>query len=144
VELAIEGIHEGKYTKAVLEWGTNAFDLFPGLQNDLTVIFCTNNTGIGQTRFLAKVGTVTQVKFWMVNYLDHGFLWPEIDLYKGVQAGYYGTGISNILSVHRSIYRHIFFWLEIDLYKGVLTGYYGTGIGGEEWKRILAMWWIRP
>ena len=83
VELAIEGIHEGKYTKALLEWGTNAFDLFPGLQNDLMVIFCTNNTGKGQTRFLAKEGTVTQVKFWMVNYLDHGFLeemngWADI------------------------------------------------------------------
>ncbi len=83
VELTIEGIHEGKYTKALLEWGTNAFDLFPGLQNDLMVIFCTNNTGKGQTRFLAKEGTVTQVKFWMVNYLDHGFLeemngWADI------------------------------------------------------------------
>jgi hypothetical protein len=83
VELAIEGIHEGKYTKAVLEWGTEAIDLFPGVQNDLMVILCTNNTGKGETRFLAKEGTVTQVKFWLVNYLDHGFFeemsgWADI------------------------------------------------------------------
>lgn len=72
VELAIEGIHEGKYTKAVLEWGTKAFDLFPGVQNDLMVIWCSNITGKGDTRFLAKEGTVAQVKFWLVNYLDQG------------------------------------------------------------------------
>ena len=72
VELAIDGIHEGKYTKAVLEWGTQALDFFPGVQNDLMVIWCTNNTGKGDTRFLAKEGTVTQVKFWLVNYLNSG------------------------------------------------------------------------
>ncbi len=73
VELAIDGIHEGKYTKAVLEWGTRAVDLFPGVQNDLKVIWCTNNTGKGDTRFLAREGTVAQVKFWLVQYLDRGF-----------------------------------------------------------------------
>ncbi len=83
VELAIDGIHEGKYTKAVLEWGTQALDFFPGVQNDLMVIWCTNNTGKGVTRFLAKEGTVTQVKFWLVNYLEHGFFeetngWADI------------------------------------------------------------------
>lgn len=72
VELAIEGIHEEKYTKAVLEWGTKAFNLFPGVQNDLMVIWCTNNTGRGDTRFLAKEGTVAQVKFWLVSYLNSG------------------------------------------------------------------------
>ena len=72
VELAIEGIHEGTYTKVFLEWGTWAIDLFPGVQNDLMVIWCTNNTGKGDTRFLAKEGTVTQVKFWLVNYLNSG------------------------------------------------------------------------
>lgn len=72
VELAIDGIHEGKYTKVVLEWGTQALDFFPGVQNDLMVIWCTNNTGKGNTRFLAKEGTVTQVKFWLVNYLNQG------------------------------------------------------------------------
>ena len=72
VELAIDGIHEGTYTKVFLEWGTRAIDLFPGVQNDLMVIWCTNNTGKGDTRFLAKEGTVTQVKFWLVNYLNSG------------------------------------------------------------------------
>ncbi len=72
VELAIDGIHEGKYTKAVLEWGTQALDFFPGVQNDLMVIWCTNNTGKGNTRFLAKEGTVAQVKFWLVNDLSSG------------------------------------------------------------------------
>ncbi len=72
VKLAIDGIHEGTYTKVFLEWGTQAFDFFPGVQNDLMVIWCTNNTGKGNTRFLAKEGTVTQVKFWLVNYLNSG------------------------------------------------------------------------
>ena len=72
VELAIDGIHEGTYTKVFLEWGTRAIDLFPGVQNDLMVIWCTNNTGKGDTRFLAKEGTATQVKFWLVNYLNSG------------------------------------------------------------------------
>ena len=72
VELAIDGIHEGKYTKVFLEWGTQSLDFFPGVQNDLMVIWCTNNTGKGATRFLAKEGTVTQVKFWLANYLNSG------------------------------------------------------------------------
>ena len=72
VELAIEGIHEGKYTKVVLEWGMQELDFFPGVQNDLMVIWCTNNTGKGDTRFLAKEGTVTQVKFWLSRFLDEG------------------------------------------------------------------------
>ncbi len=72
VKLAIDGIHEGTYTKVFLEWGTQAIDFFPGVQNDLMVIWCTNNTGKGGTRFLAKEGTVTQVKFWLVNYLNSG------------------------------------------------------------------------
>ena len=52
---------------------------------------------------------------------------------------YYGTLISNILSVHRSIYRHIFLWLEIDLDKGVLTGYYGTYNKENKIMRILRL-----
>ena len=72
VELSIDGIYEGTYTKVFLEWGTQALDFFPGVQNDLMVIWCTNNTGKGNTRFLAKEGTVTQVKFWLVNYLKSG------------------------------------------------------------------------
>lgn len=83
VELAIDGIHEGKYTKVFLEWGTQALDFFPGVQSDLMVIWCTNNTGRGDTRFLAKEGTVVQVKFWLVKYLEQGFFeeisgWADI------------------------------------------------------------------
>ncbi len=73
LELAIEGIHEGNYQKVVLEWGTQAVDLFPGVQNEMMIIWCTDNTGKGEPRFLAKEGTVTQVKFWLVGYLAHGF-----------------------------------------------------------------------
>ncbi|MCI8400664.1 MAG: hypothetical protein HFI38_00940 [Lachnospiraceae bacterium] len=83
VELAIEGIHEGKYRKVVLEWGTQAFDLFPGVQNELLAVWCTDNTGRGDPRFLAREGTMTQVKFWLVKYLHQGFLeemsgWADI------------------------------------------------------------------
>ncbi|MCI8854405.1 MAG: hypothetical protein HFI32_13090 [Lachnospiraceae bacterium] len=72
VELAIEGIYEGKYKKVFLEWGMQALDFFPGVQNDLMVIWCTNNTGKGDIRFLAKEGTVTQVKFWLALFLEEG------------------------------------------------------------------------
>ncbi|MDE6917465.1 MAG: hypothetical protein K2P39_11800, partial [Lachnospiraceae bacterium] len=56
---------------------------FPGIQNDLMVIWCTNNTGKGDTRFLAREGTVTQVKFWLNHYLNQGFFeeisgWADI------------------------------------------------------------------
>lgn len=83
VELAVEGIYEGKYQRVVLEWGTQVFDLFCGVQNDLRIIWCTNNTEKGNTRFLAREGNVTQVKFWLVNYLDCGFFeemsdWTDI------------------------------------------------------------------
>lgn len=72
VALAIEGIHEGRYRKAVLEWGTEVFDLFPGVQNELLVIWRTGDRWKGDPRFLAKRGTAVQIKFWLVNYLYHG------------------------------------------------------------------------
>ncbi|MCI8454429.1 MAG: hypothetical protein HFE84_07435 [Lachnospiraceae bacterium] len=72
LELAIEGVHAGKYQKAVLEWGAQAVDIFPGLEAELTVIWRTNITGKGTSRFFAKKGTVTQVKFWLVHYLNEG------------------------------------------------------------------------
>lgn len=83
VELAVEGIHEGKYTKVFLEWGAQALDFFPGVQNDMVVIWCTNNAGKGDTRFLAREGTVTQVKFWMNRFLNEGYFedlsgWEDI------------------------------------------------------------------
>lgn len=47
------------------------------------VIWCTNNTGKGAVRFLAKEGTVTQVKFWLSLFLKEGFFketsgWADI------------------------------------------------------------------
>lgn len=48
---------------------TKAFDLFSGVQNDLMVIWRTNNTGEGNTRFLAKEGTVMQVKGPVNHYM---------------------------------------------------------------------------
>ena len=85
VELAVEGIHEGKYQKAVLEWGTEALNLFPGVRNDLLVIWCTNNIGRGNTRFLAREGTVAQVKFWLVNYMERG-LFEEMSSWADITA----------------------------------------------------------
>ncbi|MEH2929537.1 hypothetical protein VSQ48_06420 [Candidatus Ventrimonas sp. KK005] len=38
------------------------------------VIWCTNNTGKGDTRFLAKEGTVMQVRIWLIHYLNQDFL----------------------------------------------------------------------
>ncbi|MCI8625143.1 MAG: hypothetical protein HFI40_02490 [Lachnospiraceae bacterium] len=73
VELAIEGIHEGKYEKAALEWGTETLDLFPGVQSDLLILWHTNPTRKEFPRFLAKEGTVIQVKFWLTGYLERGF-----------------------------------------------------------------------
>lgn len=72
LELAIEGVHNGKYQKAVLEWGSEAFHIFPSMQNRLMVIWRANNTGKTGVRFLAREGTVNQVKFWLINYLDSG------------------------------------------------------------------------
>lgn len=72
VELAVEGICEGKYQKAILEWGWQTVVLLPGIQNDMMVIWCINHTGKENPRFWAKEGTVTQVKFWMVGYMKSG------------------------------------------------------------------------
>ena len=44
------------------------------------------------------------------------FLRLEIDLYKGVRKGYYGTQISSTRTVHRSVYGRMLLWLEMDLY----------------------------
>ena len=73
VELAVEGIQQGKYQKVVLEWGIQAFDIFPGLEYDPMVIWSSDNRGGGDTRFFAREGTVTQVKFWLNGYLERGF-----------------------------------------------------------------------
>jgi len=83
VELAVEGVCEGKYLKIALEWGPQIFELFPGVENDLTVIWHATNPATKVTRFLARTGTVTQVNFWLIQYLERGFfedmsVWTDI------------------------------------------------------------------
>ena len=73
VELAVEGVHEGKYQKAVLEWGAEAFHVFPGQKDELMVIWSRNNPLKKEESFLAREGTATQVKFWLNSYLNNGF-----------------------------------------------------------------------
>ena len=72
VVLAIEGVHNRKYQKAVLEWGTGRFDVSSGQQDKLMVIWRIKSPGKEDVRFYAREGTVNQVKFWLVNYLDDG------------------------------------------------------------------------
>lgn len=71
VELAVEGVHTGTYEKVVLQWGAQVFEVFPGVQDDLAVFWHTADNG--QARVLARSGTVTQVNFWLANYLDQGY-----------------------------------------------------------------------
>jgi len=78
VELAVEGVHAGTYEKIVLEWGSQILELFPGVQDDLMILWRINQSGTESTgkeniRFLAREGTVTQVNFWLVHYLDQGY-----------------------------------------------------------------------
>ena len=81
VELAAQGVFEGKYQYAVLEWGASSFDLRPGLEDQLQVIWCTNIRGDMARRFFRKEGTVNQVKFWLIQYLNEGYMneyWDEV------------------------------------------------------------------
>jgi len=73
LELAVEGVHDGKYQKAVLEWGYAAFDLFPGMEDELMVIWRTAGDANHKCRFYVREGTVTQVNFWLSRYLERGF-----------------------------------------------------------------------
>ena len=82
VELAAQGVFEGKYQYATLEWGPSSFDLLPGLEEQLQVIWRTNIWEDKACRFFRKEGTVTQVKFWLIQYLNEGYVdeyWEEID-----------------------------------------------------------------
>lgn len=83
VELAVEGVYDGKYQRVVLEWGFEGFEIFPGRQNELLVVWYTGDAEKGKSRFYAKEGTAIQVKFWLVNGLNSGFSgekdgWNEI------------------------------------------------------------------
>ena len=83
LELAVEGVCDGKYQKVVLEWGNVAFDIFPRGERELMVIWRTHNEEGGDSRFWAREGTVAQVKFWLIKYMDGDFLeemsgWTDI------------------------------------------------------------------
>ena len=80
VELTVEGIQKGTYQKAVLEWGTQSFDLFPGVQSDLLVVWCLYSIEQKGTRFFAREGTVTQVTFWLNQALNDNALKETPDL----------------------------------------------------------------
>lgn len=95
VELAMEGIHEGKYQKAVLEWGVEAFHVFPGQKDELMVIWQTNNPLKKEHCYLAREGTTTQVKFWLNHFLNSGFFeemggWSDITAQVEREGGKYG------------------------------------------------------
>jgi len=72
VELAVEGVHGGKYQWAVLQWGSQLFDILPGAQDELVVVWNTNITGSGEARFFVRGGTAVQIKFLLVHYMDRG------------------------------------------------------------------------
>lgn len=81
VELAAQGVYEGTYQYAVLEWGSSSFDLLPDPEEQLQVIWCTNIRDEKVRRYFRKAGTVTQVKFWLIQYLNEGYAdeyWDEI------------------------------------------------------------------
>lgn len=72
LELAVEGLHDGKYRIVVLEWGLEEFDISPGRQNDLMIVWRTNAPGEENFRFYEREGTAVQVKFWLINFLEYG------------------------------------------------------------------------
>ena len=81
VKLAAQGVFEGKYQYARLEWGSSSFALIPGAEDELQVIWCTNIWSDKTRRFFRKAGTVTQVNFWLIQYLNEGYVdeyWIEI------------------------------------------------------------------
>lgn len=81
VELAAQGVYEGTYQYAILEWGSSSFDLLPDQEEQLQVIWCTNIRDEKVRRYFRKAGTVTQVKFWLIQYLNEGYMdehWNEV------------------------------------------------------------------
>ena len=86
VELAAQGVFEGKYQYAILEWGASSFDLLPDQENQLQVIWCTNIWEEQTRRYFRKTGTVNQVKFWLMQYLNEGKMneyWDDITALAG-------------------------------------------------------------
>ena len=88
VELAAQGVYEGKYQCAILEWGSSSFDLLPDEAEQLQVVWCTNIRDEKARRYFRKAGTVTQVKFWLIQYLNEGYMdeyWDEITDHANLQ-----------------------------------------------------------
>ena len=86
VELAVQGVYEGTYQYAILEWGSSSFDLLPDQEEPLQVIWCTNIRDEKSRRYFRKAGTVTQVKFWLIQYLNEGYMdeyWDDITALAG-------------------------------------------------------------
>lgn len=80
VELAAQGVLEGEYQYAALEWGSSSFSLIPGQGERLQVIWCTNVWSDEARRFFRKEGTVFQVISWLVQYMNEGTMdepWDE-------------------------------------------------------------------
>jgi len=86
VELAAQGVFEGKYQYAILEWGASSFDLLSDQEDQLQVIWCTNIRDEQTRRCFRKAGTVNQVKFWLMQYLNEGKMneyWDDITALAG-------------------------------------------------------------
>lgn len=56
LELAVEGIQEGRYIRAILEWGDEAFSIFHGRPGCLKVVWRTGASGGGCPIFLEREG----------------------------------------------------------------------------------------
>lgn len=88
VELAAQGVYEGKHQYAILEWGSSSFDLLTDQEEQLQVIWCTNRWDERVRRYFRKAGSVTQVKFWLIQYLNEGYMdeyWDDITALAGGQ-----------------------------------------------------------
>ncbi len=88
VELAAQGVYEGKYQYAILEWGSSSFDLLTDQEEQLQVIWCTNRWDERARRYFRKAGSVTQVKFWLIQYLNEGYMdeyWDDVTALAGGQ-----------------------------------------------------------
>ena len=86
VELAAQGVYEGNYQYAILEWGSFSFDLLPDQEEQLQVIWCTNIWNEKARRYFRRAGTVTQVKFWLIQYLNEGYMdeyWDDVTALAG-------------------------------------------------------------
>ena len=82
LELAIDGLAEGKYRRVELAFRFAAFAVFPGREQGGVSLRLTLQQQQGQRAF-EKTGTLTQVKFWLSQMLDNGiperlYGWQEV------------------------------------------------------------------